>query len=185
LKILINKALIISVLIILTSIILFTSTLSAQTHQTSDDYVSAGKIYLSLDVAFFMPVTTVSLRINVRVRDYIGWGIGLNYFFVAGWNINVEPFIKFSPINTKYYEFPISVGFIVGGGKEASLGLTPRNMFGIGLHILLEPAVIKTKYVGVSLLNLGLQFITNFDAFAFSLYVGNGARFYFEKENEA
>ncbi len=136
-------------------------------------------VYISFDVGFFLPVITLNVRLNYRLNDTVGWGVGLNYFFMGGQSLNAEAFMKFSVVNRNSYEFPISVGLIMGWMEEGSLGPEPRNSFGIGTHIMFEPAIIKTDRYSISLFNIGAQFITNFSGFAFSLYIGQGARYYF------
>ncbi len=143
-------------------------------------FSTGNKIYISFDISFFLPVITTNIRVNFRINDNVGWGVGINFFFVAGYSINLEAFMKFSVVNNTSYEFPISIGLVIGGGEEGSLGPTPDKMFGIGLHFIFEPVVLKLGNFGISLLNIGGQIITNFNDFAFTLYFGNGFRYYFD-----
>jgi hypothetical protein len=136
-------------------------------------------VYLSFDVGFFLPVVTINVRLNYRLNDVVGWGVGANYFFMGGQSFNVEAFLKFSLVNQDIYEFPVSIGLIIGWMEEGSLGPEPKQSLGIGTHIVFEPAIIKAGDYSISLFNLGAQFITNFSGFAFSLYIGQGARYYF------
>ena len=154
----------------------------SQNHNVRDNNLfglDPSKIYISFDISFFLPVVTINTRINLKITDRLSWGFGLNYFLVGGNSINGEVFIKYSLIHTQNYEFPVSIGFLAGGGTEASFGPTPKNFLGIGIHILLSPLVIKSNNVSVSLINIGTQLLTDFSSLSFSVYLGNGFRYYF------
>lgn len=159
-------------------LVVFTTKLSyAQNGDTPNSAFDTG-MYISIDMGFFLPVFTINIRVNFRMTKDFSWGIGLNYFLMAGYSINVEGFIKFSIINTERWETPISIGILTGFAEEVSFGTKPKNFFGIGTHLQINPFTIKTENYGISLLLTGMQIISNFSSFAFTLYFGNGFRYY-------
>jgi hypothetical protein len=142
------------------------------------------KTYLSLDAASILPVHTLSVKWHRTISQKLSWGAGINGFLVLGFSLNAEGFVTYTPINKQHYELPISLGLAMGWVQEGSFGPTPRNIFGLGPHLHITPITIKTEKVSISLLSLGVIFLSDYsfvtaDDYGLASHSGIAASIYF------
>jgi hypothetical protein len=117
--------------------------------------------YISFEAAGFLPVYTMSLKMNYVMNPLFTWGYGIDHYWVEGIGLDAEVFGKLTLFNSRHYELPLSFGLVAGWTRGGSFGVTPGSFFGLGLHLEVTPFVFKVGDWGVSLLSCGV--ISQFD----------------------